>query len=958
MTHKPSPLATNDSFSDFHSSPHKQLSDDEPSFLADLSKSRHLPNKSSTPATNESDFWEDSLASQRLPPTGVGAALGSDTEDLSLHQITVDTSVTSVMDTPVPRHYQRKPAIPTHPTATGLESRIPSLTRSEVSGTDHEATTPENHDRVISSAAALPDSDISGDASHSVSAPDFGDLDQTRQAGHSDEKSTPASSQTVTPAVMRYMDAPDTAVRAAATPFGIGAALRDVTRRHANNANNAVVPSTPFTPSVDYNKTPRAALDDAERRKNHVLSVLSSSTLPSRVKRFTPHPRRHVSVGPEAESIAEEPSFLNAKGGEESLSINESFISVASSQDLTPDRRGSRAFSQRANTSVPNILYSGAAAASPGVSHLDNRPDTVKIQKHLNMMNQQLLDNNADLAREAEEWRSECTRLIGIMRETGIPIDDDGNVLGELPKLQDVEQSLDLPAIADTSRSPADVALSKQVEELRADLLAKDEEMSRLLKATPTQDDVLALRTELEESRSAHEALKAEFAQKTKDHTSMFTEICAEFEDQVQQLETQVRQLEEELDRARAHATPVVAHAESISLHEKVQRLEGELEQTTDEMAGLRAEVEVRASELQVSHDCCADLEERLAAARGANGASALAIEAAEKARASASAERDAALEEVEELRDRLADMDQVLTTKQAVMEEQRESLRNLEDLADREHKDLEETQGLLRDARRELNEVHSRLSEKDQQIETLRGQADVAMLEKSSCLDDLHATEVENSIIGALEERLEAAYKDIGRLKHEAQATPIHQSTLEARDARISALETEKLALMERLKAHQVSSPARWSNSMMTSTPLHKTVTSLKYPSTPGPLKDVSVREASHANQRRSHGFKVRLGTPTRASCGRSSNIFSKSSISPTHSWIATLGGWRKPASALSSLQRSWPQQMTKLLHLRRSSRFSLERARPPGKRRTLARTATSVWRMLWKPFVSRWLS
>lgn len=834
LTYNRSPLASNDSFSDFHSSPQKQLSHEEPSFLADLSKSRHILNKSSMPAANDSDFWEDSLESRRLPATVVDEE--PDTS-LSLHETTAETSSTSVMDTPLPRHYQRKPAGFSQPTVPGPgpEARIPSLTRSEVSGTDHEATTPESCDRILNSAT-LPADGL--DDTHSAEI-DGGDLDQTQRTEGPSVKPTKAPSNAVTPAVMRFMDTPDTAVRAAATPFGVGAALRDVTRRHANIAD---VPSTPFTPSVDYNKTPRAALDDAERRKNHVLSVLASSTVPSRVKRFTPHPRRHASVAPAAESVSDEASFLS-KVQDESRSVNDSFISVASSQDLTPDRRGSRVFNQRANTSVPNILYSGAVASSPGVSHLDNRPDTVKIQKHLNMMNQQLLDNNADLAREAEEWRSECTRLIGIMREVGIQIDDDGNVLGELPKLREGNTFEQLSDV-DTSNRVASEATVEQAQ----DLNARFEEVDGLRGATPAQDDMSALREELEESRRAHDALKAEFAQKTKDHTSQFTEICTEFEEQVRQLEAQVRQLQNELETTKATAgVPADDHlhvAEVSSLRNRIQLLEEDLGQSTEEAATLRTEIEERDRELQEAKNRLSMVEERLSELDFAKGTATHALEQSEKARASADAEREAVAKEVEELRRQLADMERVLATNRAIMEEQRQSLSNLEDLAGREHKDLEDTQRLLRDARRELGEAHSRLLEKDQEIETLRGQADVAILEKSVRLDEANRSEANNSIIGVLEDRLEAAHKEIGRLKHEARSTPIHQSTLEARDARISALETEKLALMERLKAHEVSSPARWSSSVMTSTPLHKTVTSLKYPSTPGPLKDVRYWE------------------------------------------------------------------------------------------------------------------
>lgn len=808
--------------------------------MADLSQSRNVANKAVAAHTNESDFWEDSLASHRLPAAKAETEDGSDAEELSFQEMTNDTSATSLMDTPLPRHYQRKVPNHTESTATkaGAENRIPSLTRSEVSGTDQEATTPESHERIVNMTTSQRH-DVTDVTSRSMDEThDTNHIEHTRHAeGHAKPPST--SSQTVTPAVMRYMDTPDTAVRAAATPFGVGAALRDVTRRHANYT---AVPRTPFTPSVDYHKTPRAALDDAERRKNHVLSVLATSTLPSRTKRFTPHPRRHVSVGPAAESISEE-SLLGIKADDESRSINESFISIASSQDLTPDRRGSRAFGQRANTSVPNILYSGAVTTSPGVSHLDSRPDTVKIQKHLNMMNQQLLDNNADLAREAEEWRSECTRLIGIMREAGIQIDDDGNVVGELPKLHDDDGSHRRLSDADTSSAGAP---NQEIDELKAQLRERDDEIATLRDRMSSLPDTLALTDELEKSRKAHDALKEEFAQKTKDHTSQFRDICSEFEEQVQQLEAQIRHLQKELETAKAANGPAdheECRVEIASLRDQIQRLEADLGTSKGEIAALRTEAETRASELKDRKDRVKAVEAQLSDLDQAKQAAVDALDAAEAARVSAETAKDSAIAEVAELRRQLTDMEHVLATNQAVLGEQRESLSNLETLADQEHQDLEETQRLLREARKELSDMHSKLSDKDQEIEMLRGQAELASLDRSALIEDTNSVDDGVSIVKALGERLEAAHKEIGRLKHEAHTAPIHQSTLEARDARISALETEKLALVERLKALEVSSPARWSNSMMTSTPLHKTVTSLRYPSTPGPLQDVRFK-------------------------------------------------------------------------------------------------------------------
>ena len=107
---------------------------------------------------------------------------------------------------------------------------------------------------------------------------------------------------------------------------------------------------------------------------------------------------------------------------------NESFVSVASSADLTSDHRASRirAGSARANTSFPTILLpTGNNASSGSLKGLSEaRADGVKIHRHLNAMNTQLLETNAGLAREAEAWRDEADRLAELLRQAGVDFEE------------------------------------------------------------------------------------------------------------------------------------------------------------------------------------------------------------------------------------------------------------------------------------------------------------------------------------------------------------------------------------------------------------------------------------------------------------------------------------------------------------------------------------------------------
>ncbi len=54
----------------------------------------------------------------------------------------------------------------------------------------------------------------------------------------------------------------------------------------------------------------------------------------------------------------------------------------------------------------------------------EGRADGVKIQRHLNAMNKQLLETNGELAREAEAWRSEVDRLRSMLVDAGVEVED------------------------------------------------------------------------------------------------------------------------------------------------------------------------------------------------------------------------------------------------------------------------------------------------------------------------------------------------------------------------------------------------------------------------------------------------------------------------------------------------------------------------------------------------------
>lgn len=888
----------------FTSTPYSEQFNSSVPFLEDLSASRSLIRDSDVAPPHTED-WDNTSASFRLPAPSAASELQQDNTELADPSLPQPSFLSdqSLAATPVPRHFDARtksaspPAAIKSPLLTeGTGSRIPSLSRSEFSGTDNEATTPEGPDRFVEAPPKPTAVDADGGNyefnTTMASRASLEDITEGMDAV-SPAKSNTTSNQ-ATPAAMRYMDMPSTAARAAATPFPNvhGNALRDVTPVFRNRA--------PYTPSPDYSpsaadpSTPRAPLDDAERRKSHVLSVLASSSLPSRTKkRSTPFPARRVSLAPETESIAEESglgiTFARSLVADDTLQsvANESFVSIASSQDLTMDRRGSRAHNhQRGNTSVPNILM-GASATSPGLAlNLDNRPDAIKIHKHLNMMNKQLLDTNAELAREAEDWRDECERLMEIMAVAGIELDEDGRVIDGNSTRRGKHGSV----VLDTSSTSDLHALEKQLKE-------KDDIMAKLRTEATGSGEVTLLRAQLEESETAHAALQAQFAKKTEDHAQRFAEICTDFEEQVGVLEGELATARTEANRLREKHDSLTStlHDETqVQLREEIHLLRADLnyaqeaaraasEQASaaNEQASAASEkasvaveqastthsqfqaaekalqlAETRYHELEIKgsaqHHQLLDSETQLAELR-------LQVETAEKKAADATEQlaflkhgtaTEATLEdEIQSLQTRVHGLEHSLAATEREVDSQRNSAEALRDTVEQQAKDVEAAQQHLDDLRRELEHANALVSAKEEEVASLQNHLEVAQIQKELPADDLRDPG-DSSLVMALEDRLDEAYREIGRLKHEVNESPARKSAIEARDARIKTLEIEKLSLQERLKGKEVASPARWANSMMTSTPIvNKALASLRMPATPGPMRDVSCTEQTVTN-------------------------------------------------------------------------------------------------------------
>ena len=735
-----------------------------------------------------------------------------------------------------------------------------------------EARTPEGPTRavLIATPRSLQDvdhTDPDGDVDHEWTREEHTENLELRESedGNADtadgDKSrsfhSALSTRRTTPGQGRYAASPLSAIRSSrAFPSAPTSVLQDLTVSLQNR--KSPVPQTPSPAAFSSisvkstESTPRAPLDDTQRRKSHILAVLNSSSLPRRTPRLpvrgTPHPLRFASVPVSSSSLTSEPlaeelttrsvdvpsNVSHAFSGE-----NESFVSITSSADLTSDKRATTVHqaSIRGNTSFPNILLpTGGASGGYLRSVSESRADGIKIHKHLNAMNKQLLETNADLAREAEAWRDEADRLRSVLHEAGVEFDEidvmanlvDRSMKGDLSDLHDDNQN-------NKSHDTHSLSLGA----------ARSQMQARLLQ----------LEAKVEEGEQAKLDLQAGFAAQTEAHAQKFAQICSGFEEQVRELEGQLSRCRTESEQLRADKARLQTMAEESSADDREKQSQMQMRQLQEELDRCRSSMRVHETEieslrretttlkaerteiLQLEDGLrakVADLEAQLSEActlanDAANDLDALQAELDEaRAVETGLRERNADLENRTSRADRLSETHEQ-ASKQRVGHGEQDGQRGGSE-AER--------------LRRLVDQLQETVAIQEQEIEAERAKPLYAADEEG-----------DKSTIIALEERLDEAYREIGRLKHQLSASPQRQSAIKVRDTRILALEREKAALQQRLDRARTDGSSSPNPLQVPETPLnhptpfvHKAIASLKTPKTPGLLKEVNGKENSSA--------------------------------------------------------------------------------------------------------------
>jgi hypothetical protein len=838
------------------------------------------------------------------------------------------------------------------------QGRMPSLSRSEMSASDpsEAASTPEGPSR--DPHIATPRESRAGSLvspaprrlewNDYIESPDYFTPDHSEERSESvDQMALPSLGSLIPTDISSPIK--NTPMRDLATPglarlnsrdkqqsgqspnYRTGTPLSDVTPNQNTPMQFPSVSVLDGTPSKQSDfSTPRVPLDDIARRKSHVLAVLNSGGLPARVyktARGTPHPLRRVSTAQQYETTQEESSLQSSSPGvsthEEDVpqikadishitGDNESFVSIASSADLTSDRRAT-SYKQglsRGNTSFPTILLpTSTLHSSPGNIIRgplgEQRADGIKIHKHLNAMNKQLLDTNAELAREAEAWKDEVQRLRRCLDDAGVQIEDidiaakmgarsqtsdessasipNGtsssvqesarqtprpitclseeatmNSTGEVSQRQ-VTQSLgsgseseDRSARFFGSEQAAMLEeMAERLEVLERGLDEKDQLIAELEERLQgaRADDVSSesdadkeradLRRALEIAEEARIFLQTEFAQKTEQHAREFANICAEFESQVSSLESRLAEANDTIKamQPKTVESGMVPSGNGGGKPENeglldLAEAQADLHAARREIESLRVLLDVKESEKQevVLRAQPVQAESLLPAESGAPTTIARAPE--DVITHPASETEIIHLQRTnEELRKEIS--------------EREKDLRNLVETIERLESELDVAASERHKAVHELNTEVDRLNgllsdsngviaQREAELETVR-----ARQSESAELDN-----GDKKAIELMESHLEDAFREIGRLKHQLAAGPHLQSTLDAREARIESLEREKAALQDRLSATREATPGLpIAASPFRATPfVNKAIASLRLPSTPGPLQEVSL--------------------------------------------------------------------------------------------------------------------
>ncbi|KAF8159408.1 hypothetical protein B0H34DRAFT_703324 [Crassisporium funariophilum] len=582
--------------------------------------------------------------------------------------------------------------------------------------------------------------------------------------------------------------------------------------------------------------TPRPRMP-VSRRMSHPLSqTVAASPATSESETSPPSGAKHIPWATPAHSSPYDGAGDRA-----------SFISTASSHDLTTH--------QRVNTSFDPSMGFGAGAPGHGVG----RFNAGKLNNYLHGLNRRLQEENENLIerlRRVEEGKMEGgseepnRRLSGASRRRSSLGTALGNVQEDMAEGW-LEEKAELEEMVEAFKNEVTTCMAEK-EEVEKALEEVKEERERdkerwKVRMNEVEQGVSGIIASLENKLKAEEQraknAEAEAAQQVKQMEKQMVEMRNDRDVAMERASKAERVLESErdlggaLNEANERVGQVMcdlrnANAQIKELEEEVMRsdgriddLEKELREDKEMISGLEDELDSRSEALAADRakmkqleDTIRKLDEELIATK------AYADELEDGA--------GEAVNRIEKIEGELLSAQEKCRSMSAAEQQNAETLKALEE-------DAANAQELARQMEEALKSKVIAL-EREQQREASNASRDISRgpIESGPTEADLQA----------LENELDDANREIGRLSTLLSQSPARKAMEKARDIKIEMLEREKEELLERNRAlrmtfNEMNTPSKVINTSGIS-PIHRQVLSMsiRAPRTPGgPLRDIS---------------------------------------------------------------------------------------------------------------------
>ncbi|KAJ3553173.1 hypothetical protein NM688_g3757 [Phlebia brevispora] len=565
-------------------------------------------------------------------------------------------------------------------------------------------------------------------------------------------------------------------------------------------------------------------------------------------------------------------------GGYDGAVDRASFISTASSQDLTAHAR--------ANASFDPVIGLGDRGHGVG------RFNANKLNNYLHGLNRKLQEENEVITARLREYEERFGALGDNASSPDKAAAVDTQVQSARRKNSGRRISAGPSGLGDVAEEAAEgwieekAAMEELIEQLHDDLERANQEKEDALKENTLASK--ALEEEKDDRAKAKErynkkvqdieeraqgvvdqldgrlqdaerrALAAEKdrAQAVKEAEKRLAEVVierdllAERTEKAERALANGRDLGSEVNAANERVSKILGDLKNANIHiqgleeersrldERVEELENVLHEERDHVSELERELQIKSIELSETSERINSLEGDLKVARTAIESYKVEIAEHEK-------DADAAVEHIQTLTAQL-------TAKQSELQDVTAALADERAKSGRAEAEAKRVSGLMRQVEEALDAAETKMRSDEEEIISLKTK--VSSLERE--LDRSRSRSVSHASgdaeaqeqIEALESELEGAHKEIARLNVLISHSPARKAVEKAKDARIEMLEQEKMDLLDRMKSLRrdsfpFSTPGKMTSNS-TLSPMHRHILSmtLRTPKTPGgPLRELS---------------------------------------------------------------------------------------------------------------------